>query len=347
MLVVPFHANFAAVEYGVWDRTYFYFGGCGPDIFFAISGFIMVVSTRPMWGNRYWWRVFIRRRIVRIVPMYWLFTSFKLFLIFVLPTVALHSPIEAWYVSASYLFIPLINPVNGQLVPLLPVGWTLNFEMWFYVIFAAGLALTDRPVRLIVPVLLVASAIGLFRTDASDAPSTLLDPILWEFLLGMAVGLAMLAGWRLPAQFAFPAVAIGAVALAMPLQQLLVADGGQLNSDVWRVIFFGLPGALLLLAAVSLEGTRWTARASGLVALLGDASYSIYLSHGFVTPAIGQIFRKLHLAGSLAAAISIVASCVCCATIGVMVYRHVERRILNLLRPRIAPTLPSPATGVI
>lgn len=75
MLVVLFHANFAAVEYGVWDRTYFYFGGCGPDIFFAISGFIMVVSTRPMWGNRYWWRVFIRRRIVRIVPMYWLFTD--------------------------------------------------------------------------------------------------------------------------------------------------------------------------------------------------------------------------------------------------------------------------------
>jgi exopolysaccharide production protein ExoZ len=333
MLVVLAHANVEAVEYGVWDKQYFYFGGSGVDIFFAVSGFIMVLTTHHIWGARQeWWRGFFKRRLTRIVPMYWLITSVKLAIVLLVPSVALHSSSEPWYVISSYLFIPSLNSVSGEIQPLLTVGWTLNYEMLFYTIFAAGIALTARPMRLIFPALIAASVIGLWRNNAWAAPATLFDPILLEFLLGACVALATLNGLRLPPWSAL--IVLVLMLAALPLLSAIDGEVGRLTGNLWRVILLGVPGALVVFAAVSLEGSWWTARAGSLAVLVGGASYAIYLTHQFVTPVFGRVFLKLGLVGPVAAASLIVTACISAAVVGILVYWYVETPMLALFRSR-------------
>src|SRR6185437_15681181 len=94
------------------------------------------------------WSRFLEDRVIRIVPMYWLMTTVKLAGLFVIPWVALHSDTQLWHTIASYLFIPARNAAGDHL-PLLPVGWTLNFEMFFYCCVAASIALTKRPLMVL------------------------------------------------------------------------------------------------------------------------------------------------------------------------------------------------------
>jgi exopolysaccharide production protein ExoZ len=56
-----------------WDN-----GAAGVDIFFISSGFVMVISSRRLADRRGGWLVFLRHRVVRIVPLYWLLTTAKI-----------------------------------------------------------------------------------------------------------------------------------------------------------------------------------------------------------------------------------------------------------------------------
>ena len=102
----------------------------GVDIFFVISGFIMYVAARneaPL--------EFLKKRIIRIVPLYWVAT-----LAFVIVKTKLHifslTPEDWLHIAKSLAFIPHHDPTNpGKIWPYLIQGWTLNYEMFFYLIF--------------------------------------------------------------------------------------------------------------------------------------------------------------------------------------------------------------------
>ena len=114
------------------------------------------------------------------------------------------------------------------------------------------------------------------------AVATLMNPILLEFVMGMAIGWCAVRGIRLPIGLAWLALLCGLAALAAS-EWLNVMMGTFL-----RPLYWGMPGALLLLAAISLE--PWARRyLGGLPAQIGDASYAIYHGHGFVLPLIGVI----------------------------------------------------------
>jgi len=138
MLVVVMHATEAIAlrlpssGQQIWDR-----GSVGVDIFFVISGFVMTITCLPGGtygsnplkeaGNFFW------RRIVRIAPIYWVYTLLKVALVLALPSLALRTSISAEHVLASLFFWPTVAPW-GLIQPVLPVGWSLNFEMLFYCI---------------------------------------------------------------------------------------------------------------------------------------------------------------------------------------------------------------------
>jgi exopolysaccharide production protein ExoZ len=110
------------------------FGGGGVDIFFVISGFIMVYTTQSHHVGPF---SFFVNRVVRIVPIYWLLTL----AVFTLAVIAPHllgatraAPSE---LLKSLLFIPFAKS-NGAVQPILFLGWTLNYEMFFYMLFALG-----------------------------------------------------------------------------------------------------------------------------------------------------------------------------------------------------------------
>src|SRR5262245_45669982 len=103
----------------------------GVDVFFVISGFIMVHTSRKLFATAEGSRVFLGRRIARIIPIYWLLTTLYAALALLAPAVLNNDAPSLGEIVKSYLFIPFARP-NGQIHPVLLLGWTLNYEMFFY-----------------------------------------------------------------------------------------------------------------------------------------------------------------------------------------------------------------------
>ena len=115
-------------------------GAGGVDIFFAISGFVMVITGASLLGKKGDWKSFLQRRFLRIVPFYWLMTVVTIGTLLG----AGHALVSPWHTISSFLFIPAWND-HHEPFPVLKWGWTLPFEMLFYMLFAAALALRLRP----------------------------------------------------------------------------------------------------------------------------------------------------------------------------------------------------------
>jgi exopolysaccharide production protein ExoZ len=165
-------------------------GGAGVHVFFVISGFIMVHISWESFGKRAASADFLRRRIIRIVPLYWLATVAALAAHKIWATHGTHA---GWAdLIYSLTFVPYLSGEDGW-YPILPGGWTLNYEMIFYVVFAVGLTLPRKLALPAVGTLLVAFIIvGSHFGDGAVA--YLASPIVLWFLLGM--GLAIIWHWR-------------------------------------------------------------------------------------------------------------------------------------------------------
>src|SRR3954470_10953189 len=192
-------------------------GASGVDIFFAISGFVMVISSRPLVDRSGAWLIFLRHRVIRIVPLYWLLTTLKILGVVLLPAFVLRTSIDFYSVAASYLFLPVVDTA-GNFRPVLPVGWTLTYEFLFYLFFAAALALRVDVLRIIVPALGLIAAVALFRTKAWPDWTILFSTIVLEFVFGVVLAQWTLRGFQLQPAIAAALVLAGLVAiLAMPM----------------------------------------------------------------------------------------------------------------------------------
>ncbi len=249
LAVVTFHSENAAP-----------LGQCGVDVFFVISGFIMwSVTTNPLGPGE-----FLCHRLIRIVPLYWIATL----------VMALHLHSDAWDIVRSLLFWPYRRATDGEIWPILVQGWTLNFEMFFYLLFAAAL-LVPRRFRLLVlsGVIGGLAVIGLAARPADAVLWTYSSPLMFEFLFGVWIAELTLHATipSLPGALAMIAVSLAAFAMTI----------GDYTPKLWRFAIWGVPGALLVWGAIALEW-RGTMPRIPLLKLLGDSSYSIYLFHAFV-----------------------------------------------------------------
>ena len=126
LLVVLMHSTHYASERLLIDVPIFSNGGAGVDIFFVISGFVMVIASNPLINRPDGWRLFVARRLIRIVPLYWLLLSVKVLTILLFPALLRDSTFDPIAIISSYLFLPSYNN-EGEIAPILYVGWSLNF----------------------------------------------------------------------------------------------------------------------------------------------------------------------------------------------------------------------------
>ncbi len=267
-------------------------GGFGVDLFFCISGFIIVLSARKMFGMDRAGVDFMARRLIRVVPLYWLAT------LAYLPVFLLGATTNGrdWLLPliASLSFVPL--PVFGDWAspyPMLTLGWSLNYEMFFYACMALVLTLGTQRVVLTTSVLIGGMVVlGMFLTPEHRQLHFLTRPIMLEFVVGAALGMAHIRGLvRIGglAAAALLGLAISWVVLD-PLD--LTPSNGPTPNDFVRLAGWGAPAALALVAVIGavsqwdLALTRW---ASPIVRL-GDASYSLYLLHPFVLILLGKFW---------------------------------------------------------
>jgi exopolysaccharide production protein ExoZ len=303
-------------------------GNTGVDIFFVISGFVMAVTAGRV---NYPALRFLERRILRIVPLYWSLTLLTAFLLLVAPDLFRDNLFTWKHLVASLLFIPHVSPVSAySYSPLIKVGWTLNFEMFFYLIFAT-LMMFKLTTRITAMAILFAALIvvnWLWHPDFTPLRFWA-DGLLFEFVMGCAIGQLYVSGYL---------TAVGAraawVGIATAIMAFLIL--GSYHPDVSRVIVSGIPAAVPVAGAVCLEqngrvgsSRRWK--------FLGDASYSIYLTH--LAPIV--VFRKIwtmdHLpTEGLTKSLIFIALNMALATLCASVtYLYFEKPMLNYLRQRL------------
>jgi len=308
-----------------YHSHYCVFAG-GVDIFFVISGFVMWGVTAGREGGSW---SFLSKRLKRIVPLYWIVTTGMLAIMLAKPSALLHSRFDVVHVVTSYLFFPWHHPVMETFEPLLMPGWTLNYEMMFYAIFALILfapmrfrlpAVVGALVGLVVLGFIPHAATGQFPPAATSQFDFYTAPIILEFAMGVCLGAAVTAQRRVPAKIAAAAVIAGCGLFIAGAFTGLFCD---------RVLMWGIPAALLVSGCVFLERETgpWLAP---LPLLLGDASYSIYIVNVLTVAAVFQFWRKvpaLHNPAGMAATMIVAAL----ASVGaaVLVYWFVERPIIK------------------
>src|SRR5690606_35041003 len=104
-------------------------------------GFEMVYVTLGATGSAADAWSFMRKRIIRVVPLYWIMTTVMILVVVVLPN-RVYTASSDWHVwLASYFFVPYARESDGLVRPVLGLGWTLQYEAYFYLLFAIGLFL--------------------------------------------------------------------------------------------------------------------------------------------------------------------------------------------------------------
>jgi len=316
-------------------------GWSGVDIFFVISGFVMAISSRTLLQRANGWKIFITRRLIRIVPLYWVATTLKLAAIIALPALALDSPLDLWNTIASYLFIPTFDDKSLLAAPLLKVGWTLNYEMFFYAIFTLALFLGKSPLKFTAAIFAIAVAINLFSTPSVPYAYGFLEPILMEFVMGMLVAKLCIRVNNMNANVSaglssdlhtgthrgatnfidtllqyISTTKVGAIigALALVISFTIMFNCAE-QPMWWRWAYWGLP-SMIIVTVVALAEPALRKVMPKILATLGDSSYSLYLFYTFTVPLFGTLMIKLKIMQpTLALAACIVLSPLVCLAV--------------------------------
>lgn len=299
-------------------------GSFGVDIFFVISGFVIAyvgTSERP--------DEFLLKRLFRIVPLYWLGTFAVLAIAGVAPSLLNSTTANVTELIKSLFFIPYVKD-NGLTHPLLFLGWTLNYEMFFYAIFAFALTFGARRAPVVATAIIASLVlVGLLLPIETEPLRFWMRPIMLEFLFGVWIFVGWQEGIKLQID-PRSALAIGAALLV-----LMGWEESRKSFDWIEPLSFGIPAATIVVLALACEG-----KLKVPVALLaiGDASYSLYLFHPYLVYPAQKIishFTPNPLAIVLAIPFMVAAS----IALALASYRIIERPTniwlrATLMRPR-------------
>jgi exopolysaccharide production protein ExoZ len=296
-------------------------GEAGVDLFFVISGFIMWITTRRRETTPL---DFMRHRIVRIIPLYWFFT-----LLFLAITVWVkHSPVSSLDVVRSLFFIPWYEGHLSQKTSAFYfLGWTLMYEMFFYCVFAIVLFLHPKmQFFTIVCSLSFLVTAGLLLNFKNGPSFTYTSPLLLEFVAGCLVG-------RLYERKMIPPSVVGTVLFGAALLAIIATSWSVPDTLLARSLMWGVPSMLILLGALSLE-TFVEGHQSKLLLLLGDASYSIYLSHFIAFLVFNSAVKRMDLLHTFDSKVAVYSTLgvAFSLVVGAAIYALIERPLVAAAR---------------
>ena len=312
LLVVMVHIHFTSVENlnQVIFFNLFKTGWSGVDYFFVLSGFIMVYVHRSAIGKKDQLKSFLVKRAVRIYPIYWIITLTVWCLFLVIPGFANNQDLSVGKVIASLVLIPQKDK------PILEVGWTLIYEIYFYLLFSLAIWLKPKhsvPILsgwLLVTILLYCNIIKL--PHDSFLLETVFGEMNLEFVLGCLAAYIVIKYNNSIGKYRWILFGIGN--LGYVIVAMLAAWG-----NIWfaRILSFGMLATLLIIA-VTLIDLKDSPKIPYVLIFLGDGSYSIFLTHMPVISAITKIVQKANLekyfdgffAPTLVAVFAVVFGCI-------------------------------------
>ena len=260
-------------------------GSFGVDLFFLISGFMMVYSTEKSTEH------FLKKRAIRIIPLYAFMTVVSYAALLVMPGLFEQTTASPVYLIKSLLFIPF--SMGGVTQPLLRVGWTVNYEVLFYLLFYLSMKISVKHRALICSVLLgILVLIGIWVPAGMEPLNYWTDSILLEFAAGMGLFYVL--------RFLYEKHEAGAYAGKKNLLQagiMLLICALLFGYEWWsyespvlgalpQVVRWGIPSVCILLLTFT-AGLR--VHIPKALVLLGNMSYSVYLLHYYPMRLLGKL----------------------------------------------------------
>ena len=312
LMVVWMHArdHFVAVKTQFPSEA----GANGVDLFFVISGFIMVFTT---YGKHITPSQFMRRRLERIAPLYWLATLAVVIVASLAPALLKSTLLSGPHIGASFAFIPMLSPAfPDNYWPLVIPGWTLNYEIAFYAVFAVTLWLQGVWRLMALGTILTGVVLCGVAFDWTGVAGFYSNPIILIFLSGSVIGYLLASGRLKPSRLGGALMIIFSFSLWLGMQHVQVD---------YPFIRGGLPATLMvigfcLMPAFHPTWLKWLAK-------LGDSSYSIYLSHVFVLALLRNVLQRSSISidsatsGWLYMFLSLALSTAC----GLFIFKFVEQ----------------------
>ncbi len=283
----------------------------GVDLFFVISGFVVTLSASRFHAQPL---TFFKRRLVRVVPLYYLFTTLMVAVLLLLPGAAKDTNLDLGQILSSYGFLPYARS-DGRIAPVLSLGWTLNYEIFFYALFAISLCMRNA-LATVAGLLILLVLVGLAIPYSTTAISFWTNPLILEFLFG--IGLARLYQLGL----VYPSALLAIIGLIVGLGLLILLG----TLDLPRVIAAGVPSTIVIASATLLCPN---VRTPGQ--LLGDASYAVYLSHRFTLRAATLLLLPLMPQSATGAWIYVGGVIVLALMVGGLTHLLLERPMMQWL----------------
>lgn len=330
--------------------TFFGGGGMGVSLFFIISGFIMVYITRKNDGSKLYVKNFMIKRLIRIIPLYYIMV---LFWVFAYDTHLDYFHKDYLTLVKTLCFVPIFDSPLGAAygMPPLKVGWSLNYEIFFYFIF--GISLFMKRFRyimlfiaffaLVIVVPFIFSGYVIFNPLVNYHFKLLYflmitNPMLLYFLVGVALGLLYNSTFRIRPKW------LQSVLLVLSIGLYLILYF-KINSIIHT--FFGA----LFVCSFLVFGFLFFNKERGLrvpapFVYLGDMSYSLYLIHPTVIIVLPRFLRLIGFAGRLDGTAYFFVLLFCIITLTVLSYELIEKRLLKRLATRLTTPRPKRVLSV-
>jgi len=319
ILVLFSHIAFKNMQIGGSTMHWWHDAGTfGVDIFFIISGYIMAYITQNLHQKRESVRIFLKKRFVRIVPLYWFYTLLALAIFLLMPERVNSSGGETFILKSFFLF-----PLDENEKYLVNVAWTLRYELIFYIVVSFGLFFSRKKgVALIMGLLLSSVVCSIFfpMKGLNYKVLTFLNTTFIEFFLGMLLYFLLVKFKNIPWYTSLLSLFIGFFLFYALYSGLTVSGIDRI--DVGTTAF------LIGFAVISLE-KFWLKRSSKLLKIIGDASYSIYLVHPFVLVVVLMVYKKFPNIFFQSEVLLIIVMFMASLIMGYFSYLHIESRLIS------------------
>lgn len=326
--VLLFHLVIIERKFGGNDAVlpdWLKFGMFGVDLFFVISGFVMVTVTRGKFQQAREALLFLYHRVSRIYPLYWVYTSMALIVFLVMPGWVNNSQGNQVNILASYLLIP------SGLLPLVQVGWTLIYEMYFYLVFF--FILLFLPERMLVFAMLAWGVVVTIFSTTSGNPYRILvfSPLTLEFIAGCLLA----ALYHKNRRIKLSGTNLGLISTAALIAAILgyvfyESKTGLAPLGWWEALLYGPPAAIIVFCITHAERNGHIL--PNFLIQCGNASYSIYLSHLFTVNVVGRIWALVSTQGIFDNIAAVLVAFGLAIWVGFLSYWYVELPLLKLSR---------------
>lgn len=322
IFVVLFHCEDTIAKQKYWHTSWkwlYAFGHSGVEIFFVLSGVVLLHAHFKDLGRPEKLRHYVWKRFRRVYPLYWLVLAMILPVFLAMPSFGFGYERQPRVILES-IFLLHITQVNTVVF----VAWTLYHEILFYLVF--GLCLLSKRIGVGVFLLwMLVSLLSLVHPPLNPVLATYTSPL--HLLFGFGFAITLLVG-----RIRLPGLPLAAIGVAAFIGCCLYENHQQTQSDMLNIAY-GLAAAISIGGFMLLEKEN-RVRVPRALSFLGDASYSIYLIHYPVISAMAKMlytFSKRHV---IPVAVPFSLMAVTALGIGSLMHLGLEVPLLRILGKR-------------